>query len=93
MVKINRGTYSLDAICVKPGVANSAFQGDFTWKSSSSNFKTVPAEVTASMGDTTSCAALGAASSVGEAVHFSYWTVTGKNLSPLPAMLVSVGRE
>jgi hypothetical protein len=89
---LNRGTYLNDAVCVKPGVASQNFQSTFTWKSASSAFKTVPAEVTADMGDATSCAALGAASSVGEAVHFSYWTVTGTNMSPLPSLPIVVGR-
>lgn len=45
------------------------------------------------MGDATSCAALGAASSVSASVHMAYWTVTGKNMSPLPPLMVAVGRD
>jgi hypothetical protein len=50
-VAINRGSYNLNAICVKPGVANQNFQSDFTWKSASTNFLTVPADVQAMMGE------------------------------------------
>jgi hypothetical protein len=91
-VAINRGTYKLDAVCVKPGVANQNFQGDFKWKSSTSSFKTIPAEVQAKMGDATSCAALGAASAVSASTHMGYWNVDGKNMSPLPPLKVVVGR-
>lgn len=91
-VAINRGTYKLDALCVKPGVAGQNFQGDFTWKSSTSSFKTIPADVKGKMGDATSCAALGAASSVSASTHFGYYSVEGKNMSPLPPMKVVVGR-
>lgn len=92
-VAINRGTYTRDAVCIKPGVRNENFQSTFTWKSASSDFKTLPAEVTADMGDATSCADLGAASSVREATHNAYWTVSGTNMSPLPSLPIVVGRE
>lgn len=45
------------------------------------------------MGEAESCAALGAASTVRESVHHSYWTVTGTNMSPLPSLPIVVGRE
>lgn len=45
------------------------------------------------MGEDSSCAALGAASSVSESTHMSYWTVTGKNMSPLPPLKVVVGSK
>jgi len=92
-VKLNRGTYKLDAVCVKPGVSGQNFQGDFKWKSATSAFKTVPAEVSGKMGDATSCAALGTASSTANSVHMVYWTVTGKNMSPLPPLMAIVDRS
>jgi len=91
-VALNRGTYKLNALCVKPGVANQNFQGDFTWKSASSNFKTIPAKVEGKMGDQTSCAAVGAASGVAASTHTAYWSVEGKNMSPLPPLMMVVGR-
>lgn len=45
MVTINRGTYAIDAVCVQPGVSGENFQGDFTFTTTSSAFKTVPAEI------------------------------------------------
>jgi len=38
-IAMNRGTYQDDAVCVKPGVAGESFQGDFTFKTSTSAFK------------------------------------------------------
>jgi len=45
------------------------------------------------MGGKSACATLGAASSVAATMHFSYWSVTGKGMSPLPALCIFVGRE
>jgi len=93
IVSINRGTYTENAVCVVPGVAGDAFQGDFTFRTTSSQFTTVPAEAAGKMGDSIACLTLGAASSTAATVHYSYWTTSGANISPLGALLIDVGRE
>merc|ERR1719163_208297 len=90
IVTLNRGTYARDAVCVEPGVAGENFQGDFTFTTTSSAFKTVPAEIKAKMGDANACGDLGAASSTAATLHWTYWKVTGDNMSPLAAV-VGVG--
>jgi hypothetical protein len=92
-VALNRGTYVHDAICVKPAANNDRFQSTFKWKSASAAISTVPAEVTGNMGEEESCAALGVATATADTVHTSYWTVEGENMSPLPPLMIAVGRE
>lgn len=92
-VAINRGTYQEDAVCVRPGVAGESFQGDFTFKTSTTAFKTVPAEGAGRMGDQEACVTLGTASATPATMHLSYWSATGTGMSPLAALMVYVGRD
>jgi len=45
------------------------------------------------MGGQTACVALGTASSTAATMHFSYWSTTGKGMSPLAALPIFVGRD
>lgn len=45
------------------------------------------------MGDAKACADIGTASSTAATLHWTYWKVTGENMSPLAALPIMVERE
>jgi len=58
-VKVSRGTYAKNGVCIKPAAGN--FKGDVSVSVKGTAFKTSPASLAAKMGSAKACADLGTA--------------------------------
>lgn len=70
---VSAGTYTRDAVCIKPATGN--FAADVAVTVSGSTFKTSPAQVSAKMGSAQGCADMGTAATTQQSVHNVRWTV------------------
>lgn len=89
-VTISRGTYTRNAVCIQPAKGN--FAADVSAKPNNANFKIFPASLSAKMGASQACAAMGTGSTTQMSTHNVYWTVeNGTNAyTNLPTMMATV---
>lgn len=87
---VSRGTYTKDAVCIKPADGN--FKADVDAKVEGTVFKTYPAKLSAKMGSAQACADMGTGSTTQLSTHNVRWTVTNGTASytALPTQQVTV---
>lgn len=73
MVAVSRGTYTKNAVCIKPAAGN--FAAAVSASVSGTKFKTNPAALSAAMGASQACGDLGTASATQASMHCVYWSV------------------
>lgn len=85
-VSVSRGTYTKNAVCIKPAEGN--FKADVEVSVSGSTFKINPEKLSAKMGAAKACADMGTASATQMSTHFVKWTVNNgtKSYTALPTL-------
>lgn len=89
-VAVSRGTYTKNAVCIKPADGN--FKADVSASVDGTTFKTNPATLSAKMGSATACADMGTGATTQLSTHNVRWTVGNgtASYSPLPTLMASV---
>lgn len=92
-VTLKRGTYKVDAVCIRP--ASGRFVSDVSAKPNNNAFKLLPANIAASMGDENGCSSMGTSSGTRPTMHTVYWTVGNgtEKYTSLPPSFVWVTRD
>jgi hypothetical protein len=72
-VTLQRGTYKPNAVCIKPATGN--FKAAVSASVNGAVFSTNPAKISAAMGSSQACAAMGTKSDTQIATHMVRWTV------------------
>jgi hypothetical protein len=90
-VSISRGTYTPNAVCIKPASGN--FATNVAVSVTGAAFKLNPASLTAKQGSAQACGDLGTASSTQLSTHFVRWSVVNgtSKYTNLPTMKATVG--
>lgn len=91
-VALKRGTYSVNAMCLKP--ATGKLIADVSAKPNNAAFKLLGGSVSAKMGDAMGCASMGCSSGTRATTHTVYWTVGNgtEKYTSLPPTYVTVTR-
>jgi hypothetical protein len=91
MVTVARGTYTPDAVCIKPA-STATFAADVAVSVNGAAFKINPASLSAKMGKGKSCAAMGTQTTTTESIHNVRWTVNNgtAKYTNLPTLKVKV---
>lgn len=90
MATVSAGTYTKDAVCIKPALGN--FAADVSVSVKGSVFKTNPAKLSVKMGSAQGCADMGTAATTQLSVHNVRWSVDNGTAAytNLPTQMVTV---